>query len=63
MINRNIAFIMGVTKSYEFSDECGCAYKTEPEKDMGKISISYTNSIVKPDERKYLRTLPVHTSK
>jgi putative phosphoesterase len=42
------------------SDECGCAYKTEPEKDRGKISISYTNSIVKPDERKYLRTLPAH---
>jgi putative phosphoesterase len=42
------------------SDDCGCAYKTEPEKDMGKISISYTNAIVKPDERKYLRTLPAH---
>ena len=42
------------------SDECGCAYKSEPEKDMGKISISYTNSLVKPDERKYLRTLPAH---
>lgn len=42
------------------SDECGCAYKTEPEKDMGKISISYTNLIVKPKERKYLRTLPAH---
>jgi putative phosphoesterase len=42
------------------SDECGCAYKTEPEKDMGKISISYTNSIVKAEERKYLRTLPAH---
>ncbi|MEP7317463.1 MAG: metallophosphoesterase family protein [Panacibacter sp.] len=42
------------------SDECGCAYKTEPEKDMGKISISYTNSLVNPDERKYLRTLPAH---
>jgi putative phosphoesterase len=42
------------------SDDCGCAYKTEPEKDMGKISISYTNSIVKPEERKYLRTLPAH---
>lgn len=42
------------------SDDCGCAYKTEPEKDMGKISISFTNSIVKPDERKYLRTLPAH---
>ena len=42
------------------SDECGCAYKTEPEKDMGKISISYTNSLVKPEERQYLRTLPAH---
>ena len=42
------------------SDECGCAYKTESEKDMGKISISYTNSLVKPEERKYLRTLPAH---
>lgn len=42
------------------SDECGCAYKTDTEKDMGKISISYTNSIVKPEERKYLRTLPAH---
>src|SRR5215204_4985977 len=42
------------------SDECGCAYKTDTEKDMGKVSISYTNSIVKPEERKYLRTLPAH---
>ena len=42
------------------SDECGCAYKTEPEKDMGNISIGFTNSIVNPDERKYLRTLPAH---
>lgn len=42
------------------SEECGCAYKTEEEKDMGKISISFTNSIVKPEERKYLRTLPAH---
>jgi putative phosphoesterase len=42
------------------SDECGCAYKTEHEKDMGKISISYTNSVVGPEERKYLRTLPAH---
>lgn len=42
------------------SDDCGCAYKTEPEKEMGKISISFTNSVVKPDERAYLRTLPAH---
>ena len=42
------------------SDDCGCAYKEEHEKDMGKISIGFTNSIVKPGEREYLRTLPAH---
>ena len=42
------------------SDECGCAYKTEEEKEMGKVSISFTNSIIKSDERAYLRTLPAH---
>jgi putative phosphoesterase len=42
------------------SDECGCAYKTDTDKDMGKISISYTNSQVKQEERRYLRTLPAH---
>ena len=42
------------------SDECGCAYKTDKEKELGKISISYTNSIVQPGERKYLRSLPAH---
>lgn len=60
--NRNIPTIAG---NYDFgigrtSDDCGCAYKTEPEKEMGKISISYTNSVVGTDERKYLRTLPAH---
>jgi len=59
---RGIPTIAG---NYDFgigrtSDECGCAYKTEAEKEMGKISISYTNSIVKDDERAYLRTLPAH---
>lgn len=42
------------------SDDCGCAYKTDTEKEMGKISISYTNSVVRPEEREYLRTLPAH---
>ncbi len=42
------------------SDECGCAYKTDREKEMGGISISYTHSIVGPAERQYLRTLPAH---
>ena len=42
------------------SDDCGCAYKTDIEKDMGKISISFTNATVKSEERNYLRTLPAH---
>ncbi|MFN4247907.1 MAG: metallophosphoesterase family protein [Flavipsychrobacter sp.] len=59
---RGIPTIAG---NYDFgigrmSNDCGCAYKTDDEKDMGKISISYTNSIVKDEERQYLRTLPAH---
>ncbi len=42
------------------SDDCGCAYKTDHEKELGKVSISFTNSIVKDEERSYLRTLPAH---
>jgi len=59
---RRIPTIAG---NYDFgigrmSNDCGCAYKTDEEKDMGKISISYTNSIMKEEERAYLRTLPAH---
>jgi putative phosphoesterase len=42
------------------SNECGCAYKTDAEKQMGKISIAVTNALVNPEEREYLRTLPAH---
>jgi putative phosphoesterase len=42
------------------SDECGCAYKTEEEKNMGRVSIAYTNALVSKEERAYLRTLPAH---
>ncbi len=42
------------------SNDCGCAYKTDSEKEMGAISISYTNSIVGDSERNYLRGLPAH---
>lgn len=42
------------------SDDCGCAYKTDHEKSNGAQSISYTNQVVKSDERKYLRSLPSH---
>jgi putative phosphoesterase len=57
---RNIPTIAG---NYDFGigrngDDCGCAYKTGTEKELGKISISYTNTAIKPDERKYLRSLP-----
>lgn len=59
---RGIPTIAG---NYDFgigrtSDDCGCAYKTDEEKAMGKISISFTNQIVKENERTYLRTLPAH---
>lgn len=60
--SRKIPTIAG---NYDFgigrmSNECGCAYKTDHEKDNGKISISFTNLIIKEDERAYLRTLPAH---
>lgn len=42
------------------SDDCGCAYKTEKDKTMGAVSISYTNQIVEEKERIYLRSLPRH---
>ena len=49
-----------IRASVLMSDDCGCAYKTDEEKAMGKISISFTNSLLKEEERKYLRTLPAH---
>ena len=59
---RGIPTIAG---NYDFgigrkSDDCGCAYKEDHEKEMGKVSISFTNLIMNQDERKYLRTLPAH---
>ncbi len=54
-----------IAGNYDFgigrtSDDCGCAYKTDDEKANGAVSISFTNEIVKDEERKYLRTLPAH---
>lgn len=54
-----------IAGNYDFgigrsSDDCGCAYKTDDEKANGAISISFTNEIVKDEERQYLRTLPAH---
>lgn len=59
---RKIPTIAG---NYDFgigrkSDDCGCAYKTDLEKANGSVSISYTNSIMRMEEREYLRTLPAH---
>ena len=59
---RGIPTIAG---NYDFgigrsSDDCGCAYKTDEEKEMGKVSIAYTNEVVKDEQRAYLRTLPAH---
>lgn len=60
--DRKIPTIAG---NYDFgigrrSNDCGCAYKTEDEKANGSVSISFTNSIMKEEERTYLRTLPAH---
>ncbi|MFC5271551.1 metallophosphoesterase family protein [Adhaeribacter terreus] len=59
---RGIPTIAG---NYDFgigrsSDECGCAYKTDQDKANGKVSISFTNEQMQPEERQYLRTLPAH---
>ena len=59
---RGIPTIAG---NYDFgigrsSDDCGCAYVTDSDKAMGKVSIAYTNEVVKEEERNYLRTLPSH---
>jgi predicted phosphodiesterase len=59
---RGIPTIAG---NYDFgigrsSNDCGCAYKTDEEKANGAVSISFTNQIVKDDQRAYLRTLPAH---
>lgn len=59
---RKIPCIAG---NYDFgigrmSNDCGCAYKTDDEKNNGKISIAFTNSIIKEEERAYLRMLPAH---
>lgn len=42
------------------SDNCGCAYKAQDEKDNGAISIAYTNQTVQPAERAFLKNLPRH---
>jgi putative phosphoesterase len=59
---RHIPTIAG---NYDFgigrtSTDCGCAYKTDHDKASGRVSISFTNQIMKDEEREYLRALPAH---
>lgn len=42
------------------SGDCGCAYKTERDRQLGKQSIAYTNAVISEDNRRYLRSLPAH---
>lgn len=42
------------------SDHCGCAYKEPIDKSHGAISIAYTNSIIQPAARAFLKELPRH---
>jgi putative phosphoesterase len=59
---RNIPCIAG---NYDYGigrslDECGCAYKSDDEKAMGKVSIAYTNQMTSKESKDYLRSLPQH---
>lgn len=40
------------------SDDCGCAYATEQDRERGAASIAYTNQTVGEPVRRYLRSLP-----
>lgn len=42
------------------SGNCGCAYKTDADKDLGAQSIAYTDAVITPENRAYLRLLPRH---
>jgi len=56
---KNITTVMG---NYDQgvgnnSDDCGCAYKTEESKILGKKSILWTNKTVTDENKKFLRNL------
>lgn len=42
------------------SEECGCAYETDEERERGTASIRLTNEVIDEDHRRWLRTLPRH---
>lgn len=43
-----------------YSDDCGCAYRTDEDKARGNESINFTNEIITDENRAYLRSLPAH---
>jgi len=56
---RNIPTIMG---NYDqgvgnSSDDCGCAYKTDKARELGKRSIAWTNAHTTDDNKAFLRSL------
>lgn len=42
------------------SDDCGCAYRTEADRERGAASIAWTNEAILPENRSYLAGLPSH---
>jgi diadenosine tetraphosphatase ApaH/serine/threonine PP2A family protein phosphatase len=44
----------------ENSDDCGCAYQTEEERERGDRSIAWTNEAITEENRSYLRELGEH---
>jgi predicted phosphodiesterase len=43
-----------------YSDDCGCAYKTDEDESRGVDSITFTNRMITKENRAYLRSLPAH---
>jgi predicted phosphodiesterase len=42
------------------SDDCGCAYRTDLDRERGARSIALTNEVVTEDTRRFLHNLPRH---
>lgn len=42
------------------SDDCGCAYKTEIDRQRGELSIAWSNVHTTDDNKAFLRSLPAH---
>lgn len=42
------------------SDDCGCAYKTDIERQRGELSIAWSNARTTAENKAFLRALPAH---